>query len=531
MNDKKKRKLKKFYFHPITTFLFLSILLIVLSQILSAFQMQATYNTINENTHTLDPILIAVEGLFNFKEIKYILSNSLTNFLSFAPLGTLLISLVGLSIAEGTGLIEVFSKRYLNKIPNWLLTLIVLFLGISSSLINEVGYSILIPMFALIYFINGRNPILGIVTSFCGIAFGYGISIFVGSLDISLLDYTSAAAHLIDDAHHVALSSNLIYIIVSSIITSIIGTIVIEKIIAPKIGHYKKEEEFAKTEQYRVINLEEEEQKKIERERNEKRGLRFSLIVGIILLLIYIYSLIPGLPSSGFLLDNDAATYVDQLFGENAYFQDSFTVMVSIFFMITGLAYGIGARSFKNDKELIEEASSKFKNIGSIILLMFFVSQFINIYKQTNIGPIITTWITNLLSSMNLSGVTLIIVSLLLVAIANLFLTSPSQKWMIMSPVLVPTFMQANISPEFAQVVMRTGISMTNGITPLLGSFVIYIGFLNIYNLNKKKPYTIGSSIKLIRPYFLIMSLTWILLIVGWYILGIPLGKGALPTL
>ena len=225
MNDKKKRKLKKFYFHPITTFLFLSILLIVLSQILSAFQMQATYNTINENTHTLDPILIAVEGLFNFKEIKYILSNSLTNFLSFAPLGTLLISLVGLSIAEGTGLIEVFSKRYLNKIPNWLLTLIVLFLGISSSLINEVGYSILIPMFALIYFINGRNPILGIVTSFCGIAFGYGISIFVGSLDISLLDYTSAAAHLIDDAHHVALSSNLIYIIVSSIITSIIGTI------------------------------------------------------------------------------------------------------------------------------------------------------------------------------------------------------------------------------------------------------------------------------------------------------------------
>ena len=199
--------------------------------------------------------------------------------------------------------------------------------------------------------------------------------------------------------------------------------------------------------------------------------------------------------------------------------------------MITGLAYGIGARSFKNDKELIEEASSKFKNIGSIILLMFFVSQFINIYKQTNIGPIITTWITNLLSSMNLSGVTLIIVSLLLVAIANIFLTSPSQKWMIMSPVLVPTFMQANISPEFAQVVMRTGISMTNGITPLLGSFVIYIGFLNIYNLNKKKPYTIGSSIKLIRPYFLIMSLTWILLIVGWYILGIPLGKGALPTL
>ena len=181
MNEKKKRKLKKFYFHPITTYLFLTIILIVISQILSAFQMQATYNTINENTHTLDPILIAVEGLFNFKELKYILSNSLTNYLSFSPLGTLLISLIGLSIAEGSGLIEVFSKRYLKNIPNWVLTLLVLFAGISSSLINEVGYSILIPMFALIYFINGRNPILGIVTSFCGIAFGYGVSIFVGN--------------------------------------------------------------------------------------------------------------------------------------------------------------------------------------------------------------------------------------------------------------------------------------------------------------------------------------------------------------
>ena len=186
------------------------------------------------------------------------------------------------------------TKKYLEKIPNWTLTFIVIFLATTSSLINEVGYAILIPLFALIYFMKGRNPILAVVTAFCGVAFGYGVSIFVGSTDIALMTYTKSAAHLIDEAYHVGLSSNLVYIIVATIVTSIVGTVVIERIISYKIGHYKKEEDFSKTEQYRVINFEEEEQRKIEREKNEKKGLRLSLIVGLILILIYIYMLIPG---------------------------------------------------------------------------------------------------------------------------------------------------------------------------------------------------------------------------------------------
>ena len=531
MKEKKKLKLKKFYIHPITMFVLFSIILVVLSGILSKLQMQATYNTINGNTNNLDPVLVVIESLFSISGFKYIISNAMTNFLSFAPVGTLLVSMIGLSIAEGTGYIETFSKKFLKPMPNWLLTFIVIFVAACSSLINEIGYAILIPMFALIYFINGRNPILGIVTSFCGVAFSYGVSIFVGTMDISLLNYTQVGANLIDQNYHVALSSNLIFIIIATFITSIIGTLVIEKIIAPKIGHYKKEEEFSKTEQYRVINYEEEEQKKIEREKNEKKGLRWSFIIGILVILCYIYSLIPGLPHSGILLDSNANTYVDQLFGDNAYFQASFTYMVALYFIITGLTYGIAAKTIKSDKELISESSLKFKDMGSIIILLFVVSQFISIYKKSNIGLIITTWLTNLLESMSLSGITLVIVTLIIVAISSLFLTSPTQKWMILSPVVVPMFMQANISPEFAQVVMRSGLSMTNGVTILLANFALFIGFLNIYNLNKKRPYTIGKSLKLIRPYFLIMSLTWILLIIGWYIIGAPIGAGVFPTL
>lgn len=531
MKEKRKLKLKKFYFHPITVFLFLILLTMVLSGILSALQMQATYNTINPNTNELEPTLVAVENLLSFDGMKAFIGNATTNFISFAPLGTLLLALIGITIAEATGLIETLTKRHISKIPKEIFTFIILFIATISSLINEVGYAILIPLIALIYFINGRNPILGIITAFCGVAFGYGVTIFVGTMEVALMNYTQTAAWLVDDGMHIALTSNLFFIIATSILISIIGTFIIEKIIAPKIGKYKKEEEFAKTEQYKVINLEEEEQKKIEKDKNEKRGLRFALITTIIVIILFIYALIPGLPYSGMLLDMTEKTYLNQVFGETSYFQSGFTYLVTLLLVLAGLAYGIGARTIKNDKELIEEIGKKFSKIGYIFVLMFVVSQFIAVFKETNIGVIITAWLANLLEHLEFSGIPLIVVTLLIIAFSNIFLTSPTTKWMIFSPIVVPMFMQVNISPQFAQIVMRIGNSMTNGFTPILASFVIFLGYLNIYNLNKAKPITTRKSLKMITPYFLLISIAWILIVVGWYITGLPIGPGVFPTL
>ena len=205
MIEKPKLKLKKFYFHPITTFILLTFFLMILSGILSLFQTQATYNTINSNTNELEPVLVTVENLFSFDGIKFIISNAAVNFLSFGPLSTLLISLIGLSIAEGTGFIEMLTKKHISKLNRYVLTFLIMFISTISSLINEVGYAILIPLVALVYFINNRNPILGIVTAFCGVSFGYGVSIFVGSTEVNLLNYTRNAARLIDDTSHIAL--------------------------------------------------------------------------------------------------------------------------------------------------------------------------------------------------------------------------------------------------------------------------------------------------------------------------------------
>lgn len=531
MNDKKKLKLKKFYFHPITVFIFLTLVVILLSGILSAFEMQATYNTINVNTNELEPTLIAVENLLSFDGIKYILSSAVKNFLSFTPLGYLLVSMIGISIAEATGLLETFSKKYVFKIPKGVLTFIVLFLGTASSIINDVGYALLIPLAALIYFMIGRNPILGIITAFCGVAFGTGATVFVGSAEISLMDYTANAAALIDTTTHIALSSNLIFIIVTSILISIIGTIIIEKILAPKIGKYKREEEMAKTEQYSSLTIVEEEQKRIEQEKNEKKGLRAALIITIIYVIFFIYSLIPGLPGSGLLLDMDETIYLTQVFGENAYLKNGFTYILSLYFILTGLGYGISSKSIKNDKDLLKRVGEVFAKLGNIIVLMFVVAQFIAVFKKTNIGIVITAWLANLLNYIEVSGIPLIIITLLLIAIAGMFLTSTANKWYLFAPVVVPMFMQSNISPQFAQVVMRAGDSITKGFTPLLASFVIYIGYLNLYNLHKEKPYTIRKSLQLITPYFLLIAAAWILIVIGWYILGLPIGPGVTPTI
>ncbi len=531
MKGKKKLRLKKFYFHPITIFLILSLIVVILSGVLSKLEMQATYNTINRTTKDLETTIVSVENMLSFDGMKFIISNATTNFISFAPLASLLVALIGLCIAEATGFIEVFSKRYIRKISQTQLTFIILFVATVSSLINEIGYAILIPLIAMVYETNGKNPLTGIVTAFCGVAFGYGVSIFVGSMEVSRMDYTKNAASLIDKTMHISLTSNLIFIIVASIILSIVGTIIIEKIISPKLGKYKVPSGISKTEELRIIDLEEEEQHKIEREKKEKRGLRFALIAGIIGIVIFIYMVIPNLPNSGMLLDMKEKTYLNQVFGDNSYFQDGFSYMISLLFLFMGLFYGIGAKTINNDKELFDKAGEYMKKAGSIIILIFVVSQFIAIFKRTNIGTIMVAWLANLIEYLNFSGIPLIILTLILISIGNLFVTTPGAKWLIFSPVVVPMFMQSNISPQFAQIVMRAGDSMTNGITPLLACFVIYLGYLNIYNFDKSTPVTISRSIKIVTPYFAIISLTWILIIIGWYILGLPIGPGVYPTI
>lgn len=521
-------KLKKFSFHPITTFILMTFGVMILSWLLSILQIQATYTVVRPENLELESVFVTVKNLLNYDGIKYIISNAATNFANFAPLISLLIALIGLSVAHASGLIDTFIKRVTLNISNRKLTFILILIAIFSSIINDVGYVILIPLAALLFLANGRSPLLGIVAAFSGVAFGYGATIFVGSMEVNLISLTTSSARLIDPIFHVSLTSNLFIMIIFSIVLAIIGTLVIENIIVKKLGKYKPSLE--ETQELDKISFPIEEQEKIELEINEKKGLKYAYIAGIVVIFSFIYMIIPHLPGSGMLLDMNEATYLRQLFGSNSYFQDGFTYMVSLFFIVIGLAYGLGAKTLNSDKKLIEKASEYIKNIGSLIVLIFFASQFIAVFKESNIGTVITAIGANIIKELSFTGLPLILLVLFVILICNLFMTSPVEKWTILSPVVVPLMMQSNIAPQFAQFILRAGDSITKGITPLLAFFVIYLGYLNIYN-KEKEPITIRKAISYAMPCCIAMGITWILLLIGWYLVGLPIGPGVFPTL
>lgn len=529
--EKKKKKLRLVRMHPITSIILLTLLVMILSSFLSLFQVQVTYSTMAANGKALESELAVVEGLFNFDGFKYIISNAAVNFASFTPLSTLLLGLIGLSVCHASGFIDAFIKRRTLSINNKTITFIIIFLGVISSIINEVGYVILIPFAALVFLANGRNPLLGITAAFCGVAFGYGATLFAGSMEVSLVSITENASLLVDSNYHVQMLSNLFAIILSSVVLSIVGTIVIENIVSKKIGRYKNDddvESFTKE-----MNLDEvvlEERKRIDNEIREKKGLKNSFVAFILVILFFIYCLIPGLPFSGLLLDMNEKAYISRLFGPNSYFQDGFTFMVSMLFLIVGISYALGAKTIKNDKDLVEKASFYLKDVGYIIALIFFFSQFIAVFKKSNIGTVVLAIISNFIKGLSITGIPLVVLVLILIAISSLFVTTTTLKWKILAPVVVPIMMQANISPQFSQFVFRAGDSMTKGFTPFLAYFVIYLGYLNMYN-KEKDSITIRKALSFVAPYCLIISITWILLVVFIYLMGLPIGPGVYPNL
>ena len=274
MNKKKKLKFKKLKLHPISTYLILILITILLSAVLSLFNFQTTYSTVSSVDLSMLQNTVKVENLFSFTGLKYIISNATRNFISFAPLSMFLLMAIGISILDSSGCLDYINKKILFKINNKIITFLIIFIATISTIINDIGYIILIPLAASIYEKKGRNPLSGIMAAFCGVAFGAGTSIFVGSNEVSLIPYTTSAARIIDIEYHVSLLSNLFIMIVSTIILSVVGTIIVEKIIVPKYGRIKEKKDLSLNEEIEVIDVISEEER-LNTEYLEKRGFKY----------------------------------------------------------------------------------------------------------------------------------------------------------------------------------------------------------------------------------------------------------------
>ena len=507
---KKIKKIKeKVFLHPIMTFLILIGVTILLSGLFELFALHGDYSKVNANSNSLETKTIIIKSIFSLSGIKYIFSNTVSNFSAFAPLVNLIIVLLGIGIMDKSGYLESLFYLLTHKLRKNVVTFILAFIGIILSIVGDISFVVLIPIAALLFKYGKRNPQAGIITAFASIACGTGVNIFLNSTDSNLINYTNTAANIIDKGFTFSYFGLLFIMIIATVILSFIITNVTEKIIIPKLGKYEFDYE-----------------EKVSLTKKEKKGLLISGFFGTIYLLIFIYNIIPGLPLSGNLLDYSQARYIDKLFGYNSFFNSGFIFIVTTLFFILGLSYGIGAKTIGNHKDVCEDISHSLDNLGQTLVLIFFASTFISILKYTEIGNVITAMLSSLISNSGFTGIPLILLVFFVVIICTIISPQSINKWAILSGIVVPTMMNAGMSAEFAQLVFRAGECVSYGLTPVLAYFVIYLTFMQQYNQDPKG-ISIWETIKYIMPYALFTMVMWICLLILAYLIGLPTGIGA----
>jgi aminobenzoyl-glutamate transport protein len=507
---------REMHLHPATFFFLMSFAIIIISGIGSMLGIQATYTTINSVTGELEPTLETFHTLMNREGIRYIFGNAIRHFITFSPLVTTMVFFIGFGVMIKSGLLKDLVIKISARLNHFTITFLLFLTGILLTVITDAAYIVMIPLGALFFLYNRRHPLVGIIAAFASVSLGYTLNIFVSNIDLSLINYANAAAKIIDPHYTINYGADLFIMLVGIILMSWVGTYITERFIVRKIGKYKIE---ATTETESLQTP------------NKRKGFIICSITLFFWFLFLGYAITPGLKFSGLLLDYTGSDYLTQLFGFNSYWQQGIVIITTVTFFIAGISYGGGSGKFKNNNDVIDSMMSYMTIISSIIVMSFFASQFIALFRQTNIGMVIAAWSTEIIKALNFTGLPLIIIVIIFITLINLFVPSATLKWSILSPIMVPTLMQLNLTPEFTLAIFKVGDSLTNGLTPLLPYFVIFIVFLNYYNPNKQKPIGITKAISLMFPYVITYFILWILIFIGWYIIGLPIGPGIYPTI
>lgn len=504
--------------HPATLFAMFALAVVLLSWIFSLFDIIVTHPGTGKDIAPFS--LLSVEGL------HMMLSRMVTNFTGFAPLGTVLVSLLGIGIAEGSGLIGTSLRLIVLASPAKLLTFVIVFAGVISNTASEVGYVLLVPLAAIIFLAAGRNPLAGLAAAFAGVSGGYSANLLLGTIDPLLAGLSEEAAHIIDPKYSVNPACNYYFMFYSTFLVSLMGTWVTEKIIVPRLGEYKGEEKAAE-----VTKL----------SKSEKRGLKFATYTSIVFVLILLWSLITqitisipfteiellsfNIPGGGFMRDPVTGEVL------KSPFMSSIVAFIFLGAGVAGIAYGIGAGTYKNDNDVIKGMSKSMETLGSYIVLVFFAAQFVAYFNWTNLGLITAVKGAEFLQSTGWGPIPLMISFIIVSALINLVMGSASAKWAIMAPVFIPMFMLLGYSPEFTQLAYRIGDSVTNIISPMMSYFALIIAFIQRYD----KKAGIGTVVSIMLPYSVVFLIGWTILLVIWIIFGWPIGPGApldysLPT-
>jgi aminobenzoyl-glutamate transport protein len=480
---------------PATLFALLAILVVLLSGVFAAADVQVTHPATGQRVPAVS--LLNVEGFHR------ILTQTLPNFVNFPPLGVVIVCLLGIAVAEYSGLIGAVVRLLVLSAPRSFVTPMVVFAGVMSNAGGDVGYVLLIPLAAAIFHTLGRHPIAGLAAAFAGVSGGFSANLLVGTVDVLLAGLTQSAAEIITPGYRVEPVANYFFMVASTLIVTAIGTWVTHRVLEPRLGPYRGE---AQPEPLVPLTP------------GERRGLWFALAFALAATAVIVAGL---LPEGGFLRDpkETAAPIVRSYF---------VTQLVPFIFAIgvgLGLAYGLGAGTIRGDRDVVKGMEKSMATLAAYLVLAFFAAQFIAYFSWTNLGIITAVNGADLIRSAGLERmpVPLMIALIGFSAGVNLIIGSASAKWALLAPIFVPMFMLLGYSPELVQAAYRVGDSCTNIITPLMAYFPLILTFARRYDPQAG----IGTMIAAMVPYSLLFLAGWTILLVLWITLGWPVGPGA----
>ena len=486
--------------HPISIFAILVLGVILVSAVSEMAGVSATGELVNRSKGIVELQTVNAVSLLNGEGFVYMITHAISNFTGFAPLGVVLVAMFGIGLLEDSGLIGGALKGAVAVTPARLITPMVVFLGVMSNLADAVGYIVLIPIAALMFMAYGRHPVVGMAAAFAGVSGGFSANLLIGTLDPLLCGITNEAVKMVDPSYTVEPTGNWYFMIVSTFLITALGTVITEKVVAPRFGEYRGESGGDEMAEYRVTA-------------EEKKALKAA---GLTMLLLVAAIAAFSLPANSVMRAEDGT-----LLG-NSPLMDGIIPIITAVFFIPSVVYGKLTGKYHGEKDVCAAMGRAMASMSSYIALTFVAAQFINYFGYTKLGTIIALKGADFFQNSGIGTIPTMILFVLFAAFINLFMGSASAKWALIAPVFVPMFMLLGYTPEFAQVAYRIGDSCTNVITPMMSYFAMIIVFMKKYD----KEAGIGTLVSTMLPYSVCFLIGWSILLILWIVCKLPLGPG-----
>ena len=514
--------------HPVLMFLYLIIGVIVLSHILYLLDVSVTEEIAvpiaadvetNFYADTTEPIenfpteplateyeiqeqTIGIQSLLTTEGIRYIFTSFVANFAGFSVVAVVFVAMMGAGVAEESGLMTALIHKLVEVSPRWMLSFIIIFVGVLSSVATDAGYLILIPLGAAAFLSVKRHPLAGVAAAYGGVSAIFTINVLIAPIDAMLTEITNESIALAG-GEPITIVANFYFQVAMSFILSVVAAVVTDRLVEPRLGKY--EGTAAQADGDAEITVDKAAQ---------SRGMRFA---GLASLAFAILIALLTLPSGSPLRDPETGAIIGA-----TPFMDSLLFIIMLVFLIAGIAYGKGARTMSGSGDVIKAVTKTFAGLAGLVFMLLMIAQFIAYFNYSNMPSVIAVTLAGWLENANIGAVPLLVGFIVVIMLLDIIIPGSMPKWAIFAPIFVPLFIRLGTAPQTVLAAYRIGDSPMNVITPLM----VYLPFIITVMQRYQKDVGIGTVIALMLPYTLVLAVVWIILFILWYVLGIPLGPG-----